>query len=1027
MIVNITDGLALKKWILKTTIICLTFSLKSLVSKNDRPVRIFDIFSGNIWSLHFLLSFVCLVSSGRTSSNDSKYFTDLTTERIVSLLHLNGHKLFIRTPNYCEPLSGDSVPVQEFPDLIVHKKYEVFDRPEFYLTSYPAAESDVMFLRVFVENNSQLDVPPYFVKFDMRQFESLKGSDVVRTVVDSLGVAVLSSEFKIDGKEVDAHGNAVEILKAWRMQKGVLTVELDAKAVAMMKKRSYILEEIIMTEESYIKDLNTINTFWRPEIEAFGIMSEGDLHVLFKDIPAILTCHRAFLDELKKAGSRYASQVAAIFVQYSQGFRVSQLYIGNYANLTGIVRSYNEKPKFATKLQKLTKRHDDKDLLSYMITPVQRLPRYCLFLRDLLKVTPVSHPDFEYLQEAFHELEKVTRDIDVSSAIGKKAARLMDIQKCIRNNFLIVKQHRELIVRKPVRIGTLIHKHGHAYLFNDLIVFTKSGDHCETVIFDSEIRCFPFRNQFPAVNSMTVDSTGKSYLRKQGTIEFCVHFKTCEGMREFVAEVEKLQQVMELKQGWSYPMCWKAVSFVSPHKGFNRPKCLFYDDKIYVLCTKGSCSQLWRFVVQTGERAKENCRLSDVQTPCIVGHGRSIFFFSGNKLFRYDPISSKLDNWVLSDITPCRGQTASVYHGQLCIFGGKDAEHQYSNKLYLVDLTALTVQTIEPKGEIPPPRWHHEAVIHHGHLYICGGKGSDGLLGDLYRFHFEHNQWSRIDIPNIIPRKHHKCCIMGKYLVIIGGSSNTTQVVHMRTMEASNCVDYGNCPPVFKYGDISPTKHRQILVISEQNVYSLVPPAVVASEARSTSRCNVGDVSDAPYTRKHESRTKVRFQKGEQDALPTRTGRLERSSSSGRLSPGTMNGQPLELCESPERAAPAPDWSGSSSTELMLDLSPRESLEQDETINQPEIPEEEPEEPPAPEPEEAPVPEPEEAPVPEPEELPVPEQEEPPAPQPEEPKQEEEPEKKSTLSTPAKIAIATVAVAAIAGLGVFIFGRVRRR
>ena len=963
----------------------------------------------DVWSLHFILSFVCLVSSGRTSCHDSKYFRDLTPERILSLLYLNGHKLFIRTPNYCEPLSGDSVPLEDFPGLVVHEKYGMFDRPEFYLTSYPAEESDVLFLRVFVENNSQLDVPPYFVKFDMRKFEALKGSDVVRTVVDSLGLAVLSSDFKIDGKEVDADGNAVEILKAWRSQKGVLNVELEPKAVAMMKKRSYILEEIIMTEESYIKDLNTINTFWRPEIEAFGIMSEGDLHVLFKDIPAILTCHRAFLDELKKAGSRYASEVSAIFIEYSQGFRVSQLYIGNYATLTGIVRSYSEKPKFLTKLQKLTKRHDGKDLLSYMITPVQRLPRYCLFLRDLLKVTPVSHPDLEHLQEAFHELEKVTKDIDVSSAIGKKAARLMDIQKCIRNNFLIVKQHREMIIRKPVRIGTLIHKHGHAYLFNDLIIFTKSSDHCENVIFDSEIQCFPFRNQFPTVNSMTLDSTGKSYLRKQGTIEFCVHFKTCEEMQEFVAEVEKLQQVMELKQGWSYPMCWKAVSFASPHKGFCRPKCLFYDDKIYVLCTKGNCSQLWRFVVQTGEREKENCRLSDVQTPCIVGHGRSIFFFSGNRLFRYDPISSKLDNWVLSDITSCRGQTATVYDGQLCVFGGKDAEHQYSNNLYLVDLTTLTVTAIEPKGDVPAPRWHHAAVIHHGHLYICGGKGADGLLGDLYRFDFEDQEWKRIDLSSIIPRKHHKCCIMGKYLVIIGGSVNTTQVVHMRTLETNNCADYGNCPPLFKYGDVFPTKHRQILCVSEQNIYSLVPPAVVASVARSTSRSNVGDVSDTPYRRKRKRSKKVTFVPENQDSLPKRTGRMKRSSSSGRFSPGTRTGEPLELCESPETTAPVPDWSGSSSTELMVDLSPRASLDQDDSTNQPETPEEEVvevEEPPAPQPEEPPAPQPEEP--------------------PEEPKQEV-PEKKSALSTPAKIAIATVAIAAVTGLGVFIFRRVRRR
>ena len=31
---------------------------------------------------------------------------------------------------------------------------------------------------------------------------------------------------------------------------------------------------------------------------------------------------------------------------------------------------------------------------SYLITPIQRIPRYVMLLQEMLKVTPTHHPDF---------------------------------------------------------------------------------------------------------------------------------------------------------------------------------------------------------------------------------------------------------------------------------------------------------------------------------------------------------------------------------------------------------------------------------------------------------------------------------------------------------------------------------------------------------------------------------------------------------------------------------------------------------
>lgn len=42
---------------------------------------------------------------------------------------------------------------------------------------------------------------------------------------------------------------------------------------------------------------------------------------------------------------------------------------------------------------------ENKDIFAYLIMPVQRIPRYQLLLRDLLKHTEKDHNDFESLQK----------------------------------------------------------------------------------------------------------------------------------------------------------------------------------------------------------------------------------------------------------------------------------------------------------------------------------------------------------------------------------------------------------------------------------------------------------------------------------------------------------------------------------------------------------------------------------------------------------------------------------------------------
>lgn len=53
------------------------------------------------------------------------------------------------------------------------------------------------------------------------------------------------------------------------------------------------------------------------------------------------------------------------------------------------------------------------NLESLMVTPVQRIPRYMILIRELLNMTPDSHPDKQNLQVALEKIMKITEDINV--------------------------------------------------------------------------------------------------------------------------------------------------------------------------------------------------------------------------------------------------------------------------------------------------------------------------------------------------------------------------------------------------------------------------------------------------------------------------------------------------------------------------------------------------------------------------------------------------------------------------------------
>ena len=116
------------------------------------------------------------------------------------------------------------------------------------------------------------------------------------------------------------------------------------------------------------------------------------------------------------------------------------------------------------------------DLFSFLIKPIQRICKYPLLLRDLLKVTEEDHFDQANLVKSLVKIEEVVSYVNDRKRLAENLQKILDVQDQIESNV-------ELSLVEPsrrfVREGSLnVVENGrvrerNTFVFNDLIVLTK--------------------------------------------------------------------------------------------------------------------------------------------------------------------------------------------------------------------------------------------------------------------------------------------------------------------------------------------------------------------------------------------------------------------------------------------------------------------------------------------------------------------------------------------------------------------------
>ncbi|CAO2621872.1 Proto-oncogene DBL [Lemmus lemmus] len=290
------------------------------------------------------------------------------------------------------------------------------------------------------------------------------------------------------------------VKKSWRQTQAQSNKKIEVVLDSQEKKNSdqspkldnsldslknHVLNELIQTEKAYVRELFTVLLGYRSEMDnpqMFDLMPpllRNKKDVLFGNMAEIYEFHNnIFMSSLEDC-SNAPEKVGPCFLERKDDFQMYAKYCQNKPRSELIWRKYSECAFFQECQRKLKHRLG---LDSYLLKPVQRITKYQLLLKELLKYSKEGEGTTQ-LKEALDTMLDLLKSVNDSmhqTAINGYIGNLNDLGKMIlQGAFSVWLGHRKGATKmkdfarfKPMQ--------RHLFLYEKAVIFCKrrveSGD-----------------------------------------------------------------------------------------------------------------------------------------------------------------------------------------------------------------------------------------------------------------------------------------------------------------------------------------------------------------------------------------------------------------------------------------------------------------------------------------------------------------------------------------------------------------------
>jgi len=202
---------------------------------------------------------------------------------------------------------------------------------------------------------------------------------------------------------------------------------------ARMRRRA--AEEILSTEVAYVEQLSMlINSFKKP-IEAARVIDRATLKSIFLNVEVLESLHQTFLADLQQKMDEWSPEskshgLSSVLLSLVPYLKLYIEYITDFDRSLKLVESlHNENEEFSQLVQTLGVGSflSKLGMESLRVVPIQRIPRYVLLLKALIKYTPEEHPDYRNLEAALNKMSELATFINTKKFEAESRNRLVEI------------------------------------------------------------------------------------------------------------------------------------------------------------------------------------------------------------------------------------------------------------------------------------------------------------------------------------------------------------------------------------------------------------------------------------------------------------------------------------------------------------------------------------------------------------------------------------------------------------------------
>ncbi|KAI1891535.1 hypothetical protein AGOR_G00144800 [Albula goreensis] len=249
----------------------------------------------------------------------------------------------------------------------------------------------------------------------------------------------------------------------------------------LSNRRRHIMNELVETERLYVEELQSIIEGYATELDNTELAHlvptalQNKKDVLFGNLPEIYEFHnRTFLKELENCVEK-PELIGTCFLKRKEDLQIYEKYCQNKPRSEALWRQCGDCAFF----QECQKKLDHKlSLDAYLLKPVQRITKYQLMLKEMLKCSKNSEGTAE-LEEALASMLDIIKSVNDSMhqiAITGFEGSLHDLGKLLmQGSFNVWTDHKrghskvkDLARFKPMQ--------RHLFLYNKMLLFCKKRE-----------------------------------------------------------------------------------------------------------------------------------------------------------------------------------------------------------------------------------------------------------------------------------------------------------------------------------------------------------------------------------------------------------------------------------------------------------------------------------------------------------------------------------------------------------------------